>query len=171
MKKNQAFTLIELMVVITIMGIIMFASYIPYEFHQKKTALRVAAREVSQSLSDARNLAIHGLDSGSGNLSVGLYFASGATQIEYYAYPYTLTMNTGTLDTAYKIRSKKLPRGVNVYSIAGAPQDYFISFGAIHGSGAITEDTVSIILSYGNSNDAVLQREVTFYTQTHISDY
>jgi prepilin-type N-terminal cleavage/methylation domain-containing protein len=70
MNHKNAFTLIELMVVITIMGIIMFTSYIPYQYHQKKTALKLAAREVSQSLSEARNLALHGLDTGSGNLSL-----------------------------------------------------------------------------------------------------
>lgn len=59
---HTAFTLIELMVVITIMSILMFASYIPYEHHQKKVTLRLAAKEISQSLSEARNLAIYGLD-------------------------------------------------------------------------------------------------------------
>ena len=63
--KCSAFTLIELMVVITIMSIVMFASYLPYAHHQKKTLLKQASREISQSLSDARNLAIHGLDTGS----------------------------------------------------------------------------------------------------------
>jgi prepilin-type N-terminal cleavage/methylation domain-containing protein len=61
MIKNKAFTLIELMIVITIFSIISLATYLPYAHHQKKTLIKQAAREVTQSLSDARNLATNGL--------------------------------------------------------------------------------------------------------------
>jgi prepilin-type N-terminal cleavage/methylation domain-containing protein len=171
MNHKNAFTLIELMVVITIMGIIMFASYIPYQYHQKKTALKLAAREVSQSLSEARNLALHGLDTGSGNLSLWLLFASGANQITYYAYPFEQSMDLLSMDESYKFKEKKLPRGVIFHSIGGEKQDYFISFDAITGSGSITDTTLPIVLSYAWSDDIVLQKNILYYTRTHISDY
>jgi prepilin-type N-terminal cleavage/methylation domain-containing protein len=71
MNNNRAFTLIELMIVITIISIISLATYIPYAHHQKKTLIKQAAREITQSLSEARNLAINGLSTLSGaNLNV-----------------------------------------------------------------------------------------------------
>jgi len=73
----NAFSLLELIVVITIIGIISMAAYLPYAHHQKKVLVKQAAREVTQSLSDARNLAINGLsESGGSNLNVALLFES-----------------------------------------------------------------------------------------------
>jgi len=42
----------------------------PYAHHQKKTLVKQAVKELSQTLSESRNLAIHGLDTGSGNVYV-----------------------------------------------------------------------------------------------------
>lgn len=55
-----AFTLLELMIVITIIGIISMATYMPYAHHQKKVLIKQATREISQSLSEVRNLAVNG---------------------------------------------------------------------------------------------------------------
>jgi len=64
-KQTSAFTLIELIIVMTIIGIVSIATYFPYAHHQKKTLVAQALREIAQSLSEARNLALHGLDTGS----------------------------------------------------------------------------------------------------------
>jgi Tfp pilus assembly protein PilE len=47
------------MVVVTIIGIISLATYMPYAHHQKKTLVKQAVKELSQTLSESRNLAIH----------------------------------------------------------------------------------------------------------------
>ena len=60
---SQAFTLIELMVVISIIILISVSFYSPYGFHQKKVSLKMGAKEISQSLAEARNMAINGIDS------------------------------------------------------------------------------------------------------------
>jgi len=63
MKKNilhkQAFTFIELMVVITIMAILLLASYTPFEHYQTKQKVRNSAKIITQTLNDARNSAIY----------------------------------------------------------------------------------------------------------------
>ena len=87
---RSGFTLIELLVVITIMVIVLLATYIPYAHHQKKVLIKQWAKELVQSLTEARNLAINGLRSGSGNVNVGLYFTSKATQIDYYISTWSL---------------------------------------------------------------------------------
>jgi prepilin-type N-terminal cleavage/methylation domain-containing protein len=65
MNKIVAFTLIELIIVITIITIISLATYMPYAHHQKKTLIKQGAREITQSLSEVRNFALHGLSSSS----------------------------------------------------------------------------------------------------------
>ena len=165
-----AFTLVELMVAITIMGILMFASYIPYEHHQKKVALRLAAKEISQSLSEARNLAIYGLDTGSGNVGVWLVFSSGSKDITYYAYPYTETPLLTNLKQEYKFKTKKLPPGISVETVNWVSDDFLFFFEAISGSWNITQN-IPIQISYAGSDNSVLQKEITYYYKSHISDY
>ena len=80
----SGFTLIELMVVITIISIIMMASYFPYAHHQKKVLLNQGVKEVAQSLSEVRNLALHGLDTGSGNLNTALLLRPGSSEVLYF---------------------------------------------------------------------------------------
>ncbi len=170
-KKSTAFTLIELMVVMTIMSIVMFASYLPYAHHQKKTLLKQASREISQSLSDARNLAIHGLDTGSGNLTVWLYVASGATELAYYAYPYEQAFNITNLEEEYLLKTKKLPKGIRIDTIGSVSGEYLFIFQAISGSGSSSETVLPIRVSYQWSPDAILQKEILYYPRSYISDY
>lgn len=170
--KKSAFTLIELMVAITIIGIISLASYVPYAHHQKKVLLNQAVREVSQSMSEARNLAIHWLNTGSWNVHVGLYFSSGATQIEYYTSTGALNISSLPGDT-YKI--KQLPQWINIRSIWWTNTEKLISFSAIAGSWSLQwgawDDEIEFTVSYKNTSSAVLQRELTYYTKSNISDY
>jgi prepilin-type N-terminal cleavage/methylation domain-containing protein len=61
---KKAFTLIEFMIAITIISILMVMTYAPYNYYSNKAKVRVTAKEISQSLYESRNLAIHGLDNG-----------------------------------------------------------------------------------------------------------
>lgn len=169
--KKSAFTLIELMTVITIMAIIMFATYIPYEHHQKKTLLRQAAREISQSLSEARNLAIHGLDTGSGNLTIALHVVPWENKIDYYAYPYLENPSLATLNVDYKFKTKDLPRNILIESVDSKTDPFLFSFFAISGSGSFSKTILPIVVSYAGSDEAILQKEIQYYTKSYISDY
>ena len=153
------------------MSIVMFASYLPYAHHQKKTLLKQASREISQSLSDARNLAIHGLDTGSWNLTIGLYVASGATELRYYAYPYEQAFNISSLEDEYLLKTKKLPKGIQVETIGTISWEHLFVFQAISGSGSSSETVLPIVVSYQGSPDAVLQKEILYYPRSYISDY
>ncbi|MFC1798000.1 prepilin-type N-terminal cleavage/methylation domain-containing protein [Patescibacteria group bacterium] len=56
---KKAFTMIELMITITIIGILTMVTYAPYNYYQNKGKLKITAREVSQLLYEARNMAIN----------------------------------------------------------------------------------------------------------------
>jgi prepilin-type N-terminal cleavage/methylation domain-containing protein len=91
----RGFTLIELMITLSIFFILSLSTYISYSHFQKKTLLNQGVKEITKSIYDARNLAINGIDSGSGNLSIGLYFDSTSEEtqkkLQYFSYPYTFS--------------------------------------------------------------------------------
>lgn len=172
-KTWSAFTLLELMIVITIISMISLATYLPYAHHQKKTLIKQAAREITQSLSEARNLAINGLSTLSwANLNVWVYFAEEATQIDYYTSTGTLDINNLPSDV-YKI--KRLPKWIQIDTVWWSNSGSLIHFSAIHGQWDISPWSFSweilIDISYKWANSPILQKEITYYTQSYISDY
>jgi len=93
-KNKKAFTLLELMIAISIMAILMMMAYAPYNYYSNKAKVRITAKEISQILYESRNLAIHGLDTGSWNLSIWVYFDTSDTTkdlVKVFAFPYTYT--------------------------------------------------------------------------------
>ncbi len=161
------------MVVITIMGFVALASYIPYAHHQKKVLLKQATREIAQSLSDARSLAINGVSTASGNLNIGVYLSSGATDIIYYSVPYTESLTLTNLP-AESFREKPLPVGTHITKIKDATETLF-TFAAITGSGStdpdLWQDEFPITVSYKWANTPALQRSMTYYPKSYVTDY
>lgn len=172
-----AFTLIELLIVITIIGIISLATYLPYAHHQKKIILKQSVKEITQSLSEARNLAINGVNTGSWNLNVALYFSSWATEILYYAIPHDRGFNVNNLPSeTYKI--KELAPGIQIDSIGGLSQPTLFSYSAIFWSGSFFPASIAtwsgellIDVSYKWSTSPALQKTIRYFTQSYISDY
>lgn len=173
------FTLLELIVVMTILAIISLATYLPYAHHQKKVILQQWVKEVVQSLTEARNLAINGVDTGAWNLNFGLYFEANTSEILYYAIEFEQDFNINALPSEpYKI--KKLPLWVQVNDITGSDEETLISFKAISGeldilssnaTYTIQNNIIALDVSYGWSTSPVLQKGIEYYTQSYISDY
>lgn len=167
-----AFTLIEFMVVMTIMFMLAMLTYVPYAHHQKKVLLQQWAREVSQSLSEARNLALHGFDTWSGNLNIWLYFWSWSTQLEYYTS--TGSIDIANLASATLYKSKNLPAGVEIQSVDGRGDNFLFVFERIKWDLTLTPSVtgeVDIDLSYKWATSSVLQSTVRYYPTSFISDY
>ena len=185
---SKAFTLIELMIVIAVITIITLGTYIPYTYHQQKVLVKQWAKELSVSLSSARNLAIHGRrDDQAKNLHIGLFFKDINT-LQYNSY---LLSATWSLNDRTIIKTKKLPRWIQFESIMWTEDiiwediiwtEYFFE--------AITwdvtkrklqnDDTFNEIdhdniekftLSYMWSTSENLQSKVYYYTRSYISDF
>lgn len=60
-KPNKAFTLIELLIAITIFFLISVMSYAPYNFYQKKVAIKNTGKQIAQTILRAKNMAVNGL--------------------------------------------------------------------------------------------------------------
>lgn len=130
-KNKNAFTLIELMVVIAIMGILLLFSYAPYNIYQTKAKLKLATREVAQSFYEAKNIAVSGLklkteensfdnsqnksDSSSikeefENKSVWIFLTSEESKndvVNYYFFPYDKKVENIKLEDLEKPSKKK----------------------------------------------------------------
>lgn len=175
---KNAFTLIELMVVVTIIVIVSLATYLPYAHHQKKVLLKQWVKEIVQSITEARNLAINGINTWSGNLNVGVFFSPNAEEIIYYTQQFETPFDLASLpSSAYK--TKKLPPGIQIDSITSATDTTLFWFSAISWDlNLLTSDTtytltdnIKIQVSYKWSTSPVLQKEIEYYTQSFISDY
>jgi len=87
-KRPGGFTLIELMIVITIIGILTVGAYIPYNFYSELARVRLSAEIVDQSVSDAKILASNGyvFPGTSENAHIGLILRKASNSMDILAY-------------------------------------------------------------------------------------
>ncbi len=180
---TRAFTLIELMVALTLLFVILWLTYVPYAYQWKKLAVKQAGKELSQSLYEARNLAVSGTASGS-NLSVWLYINTDAStrhQLSFYGYPYESIIIDPTLWIL--LETRPLPVGVEIRAIQWQDNALFL-FEAISGSGSyiyldsvgtperFSEDILSIAYAFSDADESSpLYTTLKYFTQTNIVDY
>ena len=87
--KSWGFTLIELIIVISIVWIMMIMAYAPYNIFQRKAEVKIASKSIAKTINESRNMAIHWALSGSWNISVWVYFdESNKNIIKIFGYPY-----------------------------------------------------------------------------------
>ncbi|MFA5917531.1 MAG: type II secretion system protein [Candidatus Gracilibacteria bacterium] len=186
--KIKAFTLIELMVTITIMVLVGGATYMNFAYSQNKMNLKLTAKDISQALYNARNMAINGLDSSSGNVSVGVYFDNSVdnkSKISFFSYPYDLDINSTDL---LSTDSKKLIKKIDFYKyieLNGVEnKDKFLFlFQAISGSGyyyyrdstpgkkSFEGNSIDIKISLNQSESSNLTKDIKYIIGTNIIDY
>lgn len=184
--KNWAFTLIEFLIVVTIFFLLIAISYIPYNFYMNKARVKTSIREISQSLYEARNMAINGVSSGS-NLSIWLYLdaQNNSNNLQFFSYPYSFsgTDISNEISSDIKlIKTYKLLPNINILDIDWK-DNWLFFFESITGSGSyyywenntkneITNNEIKINISY---NGAVIWTslfwELTYFTNTNIVDY
>jgi len=182
----RGFTLIEFMVAMAVFFIISATSYIPYNHYQKKGLLNQWVKEIVQSLYESRNLSINGLDSGSGNVSVGLYFDTtdgNNTALTYFTYPHSFSWSQIDNREWGEIQIEKiktLPQWVQIDTI-GWGENLLILFSAISWEGSyyywdparsiFTDEEIDIEISYKWATSSSLQRQIKYYTKWNIADY
>jgi len=177
--EKNAFTLIELMVVITIMFILSMMMYAPYQHYQTKQKVRNSAKIVTQTLYESRNLAINGSLTGTWNASIWVLFASGAEDIWIFQYPFwenTWTYSDKTdKNGSYFYENKKLEPGVKI-----TWKDYLIIYEAISGSWRYLENKIDFTpdahkrlelnIWFKGTTSWNLTKKIFYYIYTYVAD-
>jgi prepilin-type N-terminal cleavage/methylation domain-containing protein len=188
MKTKKAFTLLELMITITIIVIIWGATYMNFAYSQNKMNLKLTAKDVSQALYNARNMAINWLDSSSWNVSVWVYFDNSIdnkNKISFFSYPYNIDISSTDL---LQTESKKLIKEINFYNSIELnnveDKDKFLFlFEAITWSWSYyywdsnpnktpyTWDDIDIKISFKWAESSNLSKNIKYIIGTNIIDY
>ncbi len=174
MKNKKWFTLIELMIVISIMWIMMMMVYAPYNYFQKKAEIRIAAKEISKTLSESRNLAIHWTSSGWINQSIWVYFdKNNKNIIKIFSYDYNNKNNKSLL------KEIKIQQNIQIDKVAWSDKALFY-YDSITWNWSFYEDEafiniisdniIKIDFSYKWATNN-LKKTLDYYTKTYISDY
>lgn len=172
MKKNiQWFTLIELLIVMTIAFVLMTLTFANYNYFQNVAKVKLGAKEISQSISEARNMAIAWWQKDWVNQKIGVYFASWSSVIEYHNFWF----NSWSIKSwISQFKEKKLPDGVIIQNEA------FIVFSSIFGTGWIYDPNIGsllpdgekeITISFKNSDSENLKKIIQYFSSTNTIDY
>jgi prepilin-type N-terminal cleavage/methylation domain-containing protein len=185
---KKAFTLIELMVSISILTILTMASYAPYSYFQNKSKLKIATREISQVLYEWRNMAVNWSVQDSWNVSIWVYFDSRDTEknkVKIFSYPHDigiLDINRVEWWSIKLLKTLVLKNGVEIDNIGWRDNLLFFydsitwnltyyNWGGWLRNTVSGEDIISINISYKNSTSENLKRNIKYFTSTNIIDY
>lgn len=174
------FTLIELLISMTIFLILTMMTYIDYAVYQNIAKVKLGLKEVSQSIHEARNMAINGYDKEKINQSIWIYFdVNNKNVVKYYWFNYNSWV---TLSQENLIKEKKLQDSVGIDDISGK-ENMMIYFSAIYWEPTfyyfhiswekeiIVLDELDIILSFKNMKSYPFQRELKYFKNTNVVDY
>ena len=182
--KNKWFTLIELIIVISIIWTMMVMVYAPYNIFQKKAEVKIASKSIAKTISESRNMAIHWASSSSWNLSIWVYFdSSNKNIIKIFNYPYSywtwsqIVVNDSSLlineiDIWQNLQIDKIENKTKVLFLFEAIswKWYYFDFEGTRQNLVITNNKINIEFSYkGATNN--LKKNLEYYINTHISDY
>jgi len=182
------FTLIELLISISILAILVSMTYAPYNLYQNKSKLNNSVKTISQSLSDARNLAINWLNSTSSwNLSVWVFLSNSWTynnKIDYYTLSHEFSWSTLDLSSSWTLyKTKTLEEKIQIDSVNDSSNMFFLfnsiswdwvyySWTSLNNMSKIDSlNWVLIKLSFAWSSSELFNKELTYYPITNIVDY
>ena len=181
-KINKWFTLVELMIVFTIIILLSISIYAPYNFYSNKAKLKVAKSEIAKTIYEARNMAIYWLDDWSSNKSVWVYFDKNNSKnsIKLYSYPYNYswTKNNFSSASVKLIKEIKLQPWIQIDKIWWKDKAlfYFQSISwtwTYYYGNPLTEFSntkIGIEFFYKNWWEN-LKSKIEYYTKTNIVDY
>jgi len=180
MKYNKnGFTLIEMLIAMCIFFIMVVMTYANYAYFQNIARVKLSLKEISQSINEARNMAVSWLDKNWVNQSVWVYFdLENKNLIRLYSYNYNSWV---TLSQDNLIKERKLQdyvwidyvwwkNKVMIYfsSIYAKPEIYYFDDGNAR---ILNTDELDFKVSFKNALSYPLKRELKYLKNTNVVDY
>lgn len=185
------FTLIEMIIATTIFFIIVVASYANYAYYQNKASLRIWVKEISQSINEARNLAINWLNLEWKNQDTFVYFDfNNDTSLKIFSAPFDLEndpilnfdfASDFNISLLEEVKTLDFPRWVSISS--NLSNNLLLRFNSISwystiykldSSLSIIDDSLEDILievSFNRSSIGVLNNTIQYFKNTNMIDY
>jgi type II secretory pathway pseudopilin PulG len=185
-QSHKAFTLIELLIWITIFIIVSVLIFSPYTFYMNKAKVKYTTKELSQIIYEAKNMAKNWSAGLLWNVSVWVYFdANNGINNSYtlYRFPHDI-MDTGINPSSWEIiQTFQLQPWIQIDEFDETNKG-MIFFRSISWSWIILkwdplaivpntswENEIEIKYSYKGSTNSTLQNSLTYYQNTQIVDY
>ncbi len=185
---KKAFSLMEIMVVITIMAIVSIFTYAPYMLYKNKAWVNVVVKEIAQDLYLARSMAINWISAWTGttnkNLSVWLYLEAWKwKKIKFLWYKKWATKNEISGSWIIEIKTNIIENSIQINSINSSSWALFF-FNAITWNPEIylgkdeshlvkdtTNSDFTINVSYKGTSQDILSKEIEYNKNTFVIDY
>lgn len=181
MKLNKNwFTLIELLISITIFLILTMMTYVNYAHYQNIAKVKLWLKEVSQSINEARNMAINGFDRNNINQSVWIFFdLNDKNVVKYYGFNFNSWV---VLSQENLLKERKLQEFVWVEYLSWK-NNIMIYFSSIYWVPTIyyfdeslniqsyTWDTIDMSIAFKSRNNYPLKRDLKYFKNTNVVDY
>lgn len=185
--QNSAFTLIELMVAITIFVLLWSMVFWPYAYYLNKSKVKHTQKEVTQLIYEAKNMALNGIVWEDKNISVWVFFDTNqADRIDVISFDYDKTAddiqtNPNLVNDALSkkpIISLTLQPGITFQEISWE-EIGLIYFQAINGSWWLLagnsfsqiSGNSDIVFAYKDATSWALRKAITYIPDTQIVDY
>lgn len=175
---KQWFTLIEFLIAMTIFFIIVIMTYVNYAYFSNIAKVKISLKEISQSINEARNMAISWFDKNWVNQSMWVYFDLNQNNtIQLYSFDY----NSGILlDSSHLLKERKIQSNIWIDFI-GWKDKVMIYFSSIYAKPEIyynddfindSSDTeLEFSISFKWATNFPLKRELKYFKNTNVVDY
>lgn len=173
------FTLIEMLIAMSIFFIIVIMTYVNYAYFQNIARVKISLKEISQSINEARNMAISWYERNWINQSIWVYFdINNKNVIKLYSFNYNSWI---TLDSTNLIKDRKIQNNIwinyiwwkdnmMIYfsSIYAKPEMYYFEWDI---KNTFSGSELEFNVSYGDANSFPLKRELKYFKNTNVVDY
>lgn len=179
------FTLIELIVAISIFFLLSLIAFAPYSFYLNKSKVKHTSKEISQVIYEAKNKAINGSATASWNVSIWIYFDSTWANKNSYkllSFSHDINENIISMEEANLIEETILQPGMQLWTFQWQEKG-MIFFRSITGSWRVFTwdwnirtqvppiEDITLKYSYKWASYWLLQWELQYFQETQIVDY
>lgn len=177
---KQWFTLIEFLIAMTIFFIIVIMTYVNYAYFSNIAKVKISLKEISQSINEARNMAISWFDKNWVNQSMWVYFDLNQNNtIQLYSFDY----NSGILlNSTHLLKERKIQSNIWIDSIGwknkvmiyfssidAKPEIYYFDLSGV--KNIFPDSELEFSISFKWATNFPLKRELKYFKNTNVVDY